>query len=254
MSEYEVMYLKENINFKYEMLNMKMIGDMYYSKVDLYYNIKITKPPERKTKTLILFFDCLNLVKELKKFLKFIKEYRFGCLRIFFESYKNSKNIYDTTPKMIYFTNITDEVKEYFSSSRCNSSLICFNIIYDFNETEEPIKSFDYGFRVNYVLNNMKYINDILSDDYKCNDKFSIKSYINIINGISFFIVFAAYYLATIKTDYGPQKKMVNQNLIEMQNYLNPIVEVGFKELIEKTRLNEKYKQILYLSVLKDDF
>ena len=47
---------------------------------------------------------------------------------------------------------------------------------------------------------------------------------------------------------------MVNQNLIEMQNYLNPIVEVGFKELIEKTRLNEKYKQILYLSVLKDDF
>lgn len=323
MSEYEVIYLKENINFKYEILNERTNENSEGTITYLYYKIKITKPPERKTKILILFFDCLSLVNKLKDIYKNINNHRYGYLRIFFESYKNSKNIYDTTTKMIYFTNVTDEVKKYFSSKNCNSSIFCFNIKYEYVVDEHGGKNvttiIDYGFRVNYVLNDMKYIDSLGENKFLSKDNFPINSYINV-DGISFYIVFAVYYKDIIKNDeekstksatyslnstiqkpptidpsepatptvptnptspkpptvdpsipanpidpkppVGPSNpigpivsfKDTNQDLVELQNYLNPIVEVGFKELIEKTRLNEKYKQILYLTVLKDDF
>lgn len=246
MSEYEVMYLKENINFKYEILNKASLGTSEFFFTSLYYNIKLTKPPERKTKFLILLLDCLDLVKKIKNIYENKKNYRFNDLRIFFESYKNSKNIYDTTEKFLYFTNVTDEVKEYFSTTYCDSSIMCFNLKYNFDFTFDHFESVDYGFRVNYLLNDLKYIEDLYGN-YTSSDKFYVESYINISN-ISFYFVFAAYYISE------DEKIKIKQNLIELQNYLNPIVEVGFKELIEKKRLNEKYKQILYLTVLKDDF
>ena len=123
---------------------------------------------------------------------------------------------------------------------------MCFNLKYNFDFTFDHFESVDYGFRVNYLLNDLKYIEDLYGN-YTSSDKFYVESYINISN-ISFYFVFAAYYISE------DEKIKIKQNLIELQNYLNPIVEVGFKELIEKKRLNEKYKQILYLTVLKDDF
>lgn len=241
MNEYEVMNLKENINFEYEISKNELNKKQNITYIKLYFSVKITKPPERKTKILILFFDLLDLVKKIKYLYKDEKKYRFEFLRIFFESYKNSKNVYDIIPKIIYFTNVTDEVKEYFSTTYCESSIICFNMKYNATDPYFRYKVTDFGFKINYIMNNLEYI-DYLKYSYKTKDYFQVRSYLNF-SDFAFYFVFAVYYGDNIE-----------QNLIEIQKYLNPIVEVGFKELIEKSRLNEKYKQILYLTVLKDDF
>ena len=252
MVNFELMYLKNGINCKYEIIDGILVGDMESVRSDLYYAIKITKPPERNTDYLILFIDCLELINKIKKMYKSIKKYRFDILKIFFESYKNSKNVYDNTLKFVYFTNVTDEVKKFFSNEYCDSSSLCFNLkrrqIYD----TTPKEYIDYGFRVNYIVNDLKYLDD-LKKYYTTHDKFEVNSYINI-DGIFFYIVFTASFREEIDTEYGTQYISIRQNLVELQNYLNPIVEVGYKELIEKVKLNDKYKQILYLTVLKDDF
>lgn len=241
MSENEVMYLKENINFKYEISMNELNKNQDITYIKLYFSVKIIKPPERKTKILILFFDLLDLVKKIKNIYKDEKKYRFQYLRIYFESYKNSKNVYDNTPKMIYFTNVTDEVNEYFSSTYCESSIICFNMRYNSTSPFFRFTVMDFGFKINYIMNDLKYT-DYLNYSSTTNDYFPIRSSLNF-SDFAFYFVFAVHY-----------GNIIEQHLIELQNNLNPIVEVGFKELIEKSKLNEKYKQILYLTVLKDDF
>ena len=246
MVNYEIMYLKDGVNINYELIDWVGKGDYHLHEMCLYYAVKITKPPERNTDYLILFVDSLELINKIKQVTIQLTstKYHYIVLRIFFESYKNSKNVYDKTLKFVYFTNVTDEVKKFFSSEYCDSSSLCFNIkrrkIFD----TSPKEYIDYGFRINYFLNDLKYL-DNLKNSYETPDYFNINSYINV-DGIFFFIVFTA------AVDWETTK-YISQNLVELQNYLNPIVEVGYKELIEKVKLNDKYKQLLYLTVLIDD-